>query len=172
MNRYSNQELIGAILNGEEDILFYVAKKFFHSSRRWLIRNGCRDSETPAIFSRVVVNVCREIQQNKLSSNVDFEYFFNNSLHDYFKNNKDYKKSEQDLFLSKEKDVISSCFSILDDSSRKILAARYAEKLSFEQISSRFNFSNPVIAQFECNKAFNQFEKITRVRLNVASQQG
>lgn len=170
MAKYSNQQLFNSILNGEEEILFYLTKKYFHSTRRWLLRNGCRDSDTPAIFSKVIVNVCREIQQNNISPNVDFELFFFNSLREYFKNRKADKKYDQELIPSEEKEIISSCFSILDESSRKILAARYAEKLSFEQIAARLNFSNPVIAQFEFNKAFSQFGKISRVRLNVASQ--
>jgi hypothetical protein len=170
MKRYSNQDLITAVLNGEEDVLFYLSKKYFHASRRWLLRNGCPDADTPIVFSKVLVNVCREIQHNKLSPNVDFEIFFNNSLREYFKKYKTHNHDEPHFIQSDYKNIISSCFSILDDTSRKILAARYAEKLTFEQIAARFEFSNPVIAQFECDKAFSQFEKISRARLNVASQ--
>ena len=80
----------------------------------------------------------------------------------------DYEENpdESELNTSEEKEIIRSCFSILDETSRKILAARYSEKLSFEQIAARMDFSNPVIAQFEFNKAFSQFEKISRARLN------
>ena len=68
-----------------------------------------------------------------------------------------------------EKEIVASCFSILDESARKILSARYVEKLSFEQIAVRLEYSNPIIAQFEFNKAFNQFENISRARLNIIS---
>ena len=170
MSRYSNQQIFNAILNGEEEVLFYLTKKYFESSRRWLRRNGCRDSDTPAIFSNVLVSVWGEIQQNNFSPKVDFELFFFNSLREFFKNQKPDKNHNQESIESKQKEVIGSCFSILDESSRKILSARYAEKLSFEQIAVRLNFSNPVIAHFEFDRAFSQFEKIARTRLNVASE--
>lgn len=170
MTSFTNQEVIQSIKNGEEDILFYLTKKYFNSAGRWLRRSGCRDSETPAIFGRVMVNVFGEIQRNNISSNVDFEQFFTNSLREYFKILKTENPDERELNTSEEKEIIRSCFSILDESSRKILAARYSEKLSFEQIAARMDFSNPVIAQFEFNKAFSQFEKISRARLNVASE--
>ena len=170
MASFTNQQVIQSIKNGEDEILFYLTKKYFNSSRRWLRRSGCRDSETPAIFGRVMVNVFGEIQRNNISTNVDFEQFFNNSLREHFKILKTENPKERDLNTSEEKEIIRSCFSILDENSRKILAARYSEKLSFEQIAARMDFSNPVIAQFEFNKAFLQFEKISRARLNVASE--
>lgn len=170
MASFTNQQVIQSIKNGEEDILFYLTKKYFNSSRRWLRRSGCRDSETPAIFGRVMVNVFGEIQRNNISTNVDFEQFLNNSLREHFKILKTEIPKERDLNTSEEKEIIRSCFSILNENSRKILAARYSEKLSFEQIAARMDFSNPVIAQFEFNKAFSQFEKISRARLNVASE--
>ena len=170
MASFTNQQVIQSIKNGEEDILFYLTKKYFNSSRRWLRRSGCRDSETPAIFGRVIVNVFGEIQRNNISTNVDFEQFFNNSLREYFKILKTENPNKRDLNSSEEKEITRSCFSILDENARKILAARYSEKLSFEQIAARMDFSNPVIAQFEFNKAFSQFEKISRARLNVVSE--
>ena len=154
MVSFTNQEVIHSIQNGEERILFYLTKKYFNSSRRWLRRSGCRDSETPAIFGRVMVNVFGEIQRNNISPNVDFEQFFFNSLREYLKNVIAENQEDRNLIISEEKEIIRLCFSILDESSRKILAARYSEKLSFEQIAARMNFSNPVIAQFEFNKAF------------------
>lgn len=170
MASFTNQQVIYSIQNGEEEILFYLTKKYYNSSRRLLRRIGCRDSETPAVFGRVLVNVFSEIQRNNISTNVDFEQFFYNSLREYFKTLKTENPKERELNTSEEKEIIRSCFSILDETSRKILAARFSEKLSFEQIAARMDFSNPVIAQFEFNKAFSQFEKISRARLNVASE--
>jgi len=167
MRRYSNKEIIPAIQNGEDGVLFYLSKRFFHSSRRWLIRNGCSDKDTPAVFSGAVVEICKEVQQKKLTSNIDFDNFFINSLKDYYKSFKVSEKGHSGKSDSHESEVISSCFSILDDSSRQILVARYVQKLNFEQIADRFEYSNPVIAQFEFNKAFSQLEKISRIRLNA-----
>lgn len=165
MARYSNQQIFNHILNGEEEILFYLTKKYYNSSRRWLHRNGCIDSDTPAIFSKVLINVYDDIQRNNISQNVDFEIFFYNSLREFFKNIKSENNHEPE---SSEKEIVSSCFLILDEFYRKILSARYSEKLSFEQIAVRFKFSNPVIAQFEFNKAFSQYEKISKARLNIS----
>ena len=167
MARYSNQQIFNTILNGEEEILFYLTKKYFDSSRRWLRRNGCMDSDTPVIFSKVLINVYDEIQQNNISPNVDFEIFFFNSLREFFKKTKSEINHDQESIISTEGEIVSSCFLILDESYRRILSARYSEKLTFEQIAVRFNFSNPVIAQFEFNKAFLQFEKISKARLNI-----
>jgi len=57
MGRYSNKQLITEIQNGREEVLVYLAKKYFQTSRRILRTKGVRDSQTPDIFSRVLVNV-------------------------------------------------------------------------------------------------------------------
>jgi hypothetical protein len=167
MPHLNNKHLIASIQNGEEDVLFYLSDKYFQSARRWLRRNGCRDSDTPSLFSNILVKIYREIQENKISPHVDFESFFFNSLQGYALELK--PKSENNFGISQDnnKDIIESCYSILDETSRKILSERFVEKLSFEQIAARHNFSNPVIAQFEFDKAFFQFERITRARLNI-----
>ncbi len=46
-----------------------------------------------------------------------------------------------------------------------LLTARYAENLNFEQLASRFQFSNPVIAQTEVEKAGSLMERILSARL-------
>ena len=166
MSRYSNQKLIDSILNGDDDVLFYLTKKYYQSARRWLRRNGSRDSDTPSIFSNVIIKVYRDLRQSNISSNIEFEQFFFNSLQEYFNHHRPNKNINDLLNASEENEIIGACFSILDESSRKILSARYVDKLSFEQIAVRQNFSNPMIAQFEFNKAFTQFEKLTRIRLN------
>ena len=66
-----------------------------------------------------------------------------------------------------ERDAAASCFTILDEQSKKLLSARYTEKLTFEEIAVRFEFSNPVIAEFEVHKSLNQFRQIAQARLNT-----
>jgi hypothetical protein len=173
MSRYSNHQIITSIQNGDDEILFYLAKKYFQSARRWLRRSGYRDADTPSIFGTIIVKIYREIQQSNISPNIDFEPFFFNSLREYTNQEKSFKNHNVVTTEAKpdnDKDIVGNCFSILDESSRKILTARYVEKLSFEQIAARQNFSNPVIAQFEFNKAFSQFEKISKARLNITAQ--
>lgn len=167
MPRLTNNQLINSIQNGEEDILFYLTEKYYQSARRWLRKNGCKDSDTPSVFSRFLVKICREIQENKISPNIEFESFLFNSLREYYKELKAVEKNDSELLQSNSNDIIESCFSIMDDTSKKLLSERYVEKLSFEQMAARHNFSNPIIAQFEFVKAFSQFEKITRARLNI-----
>jgi len=170
MATYSNQQLNTAIMNGDEEILFYLSRKYYQSARRWLRRNGCPDKETPAVFGNVIISVTRELQQSKISANLDFEQYFFNSLREYYKNGTPDKNHKQVNHVSDELEIVASCFSILDESARKILAARYAEKLSFEEIAVRYNFSNPVIAQFEVNRAFSQYENVSKARLNVTKE--
>jgi hypothetical protein len=167
MRRMTNQQIIASIQNGEESVLFFLSKKYYEQARKLLRRKGCPDRDTPAVFSGILVNVCREIQRNKLSANVDFEHFLFNSINEHLSEMKMMDKNSN--FLPGEREIIASCFSILDDASRKILSARYCENLSFEQIAARLEFSNPIIAHFEFNKAFTQFENIGRARLNVQS---
>ncbi len=167
MATFSNQVLITKIMNGEEEILFYLSGKYYQTARRWLRRHGCPDKETPHIFSVVLLEVTREIQQSKLSSTLDFEQYFFNSLRAYYKNLKTEKVPDSFSESMNERELAAACFSILDESARKILSARYIGKLSFEQIAVKFDYSNPVIAQFEVNRAFKQYENITRARLNV-----
>ena len=163
----NNQQIITAIQNGEDSVLLFLSRKYYESARKLLRRKGCRDKDTPVIFSGILVNAIREIQRNKISSNVDFEMFLFNNIREHLNDMKMMEKKSN--FLPGEREIIASCFMILDESSRKILAARYSENLTFEQIAARLEFSNPVIAHFEFNKAFILFENIVRARLNVQS---
>lgn len=169
-----NEELISSIRNGNEETLFKLSKKYFQSSRRWLRRNGISDSATPAIFAQVLVKVFRDIQQNKLSSHVDLDKYIFNVLNEHLNKEKESRKFQRKNGIQPstdiERDAVSSCFSILDNQSKKLLSSRYTEKLSFEEIASRFEFSNPVIAEFEVHKALNQFRQIAHARLNTGLQ--
>ncbi len=170
MARYTNQQIFDFIHNGDESVLFYLSETYFQTGRRLLRRSGCRDSDTPVVFSRVLTQIYREIQQNKISPNIDLEKFIFNSLKDYFSTNYTSHSLENDQKSSTTKEDMIACFSIMDENSRKILALRYVENLSFEEIAARLNFSNPFIAEHEFNKAFNQFENISRARLMLQEE--
>jgi hypothetical protein len=168
MKYNSNQQNILAIKNGDEDVLLSLSKKYYPSTRRYLRRKGFSDKNTPYIFSDILVSVYREIQLSINSSHIEIEQLFFNSLNAFINNNK--PQVINDHGISDEKIIVSSCFDILDESSKKLLAARYVENLNFEQIASRFNFSNPVIAQFEFERSFSQYENISRARMNVNAE--
>ena len=170
MARYTNQQIFDLIHNGDESVLFYLSETYFQTGRRLLRRSGCRDSDTPVLFSKVLTQIYREIQQNKISPNIDLEKFIFNSLKDYFNTNYTSDNSENDEKRSTSKEDVITCYSIMDENTRKILALRYVENLSFEEIAARLNFSNPFIAEHEFNKAFNQFENITRARLMMQEE--
>ncbi len=167
MKKIRNSDIISAIQNGNEDIMFFLVKKYYQSARRWLRRKGVADRETPAAFSKVLLTIYKNIRSNSAASNIDFESYLFNSLKSYSGELKAERKSK---FIPEETDqerlIATACFSILDEQAQKILAARYSEQLSFEQIAGRFEFSNPVIAQVEVNKAYLQLKHILEARIN------
>jgi hypothetical protein len=170
MRRSENSATITAIQNGQEDVLFSLTRKYYPSARRWLRQKGIRDIDTPAVFSRLLVKVFTEIKSHPGSANIDFESFFFNAL----KNYSGELRAERKLKINKEESPADlqaaiACYTILDEQAKQILSARYAENMSFEQIASRFNFSNPVIAQFEVNKAYVQLAHIVNIRLNPSA---
>ena len=167
----SNEEVINSIRNGKEETLFALSKKYFQSSRRWLRRKGISDTATPAIFAKVLVKMFRDIQQNRLSTHVDLDKYIYNLLNEHLSKEKESRKfKRQPAILPAseiERDAAASCFTILDEQSKKLLSARYTEKLTFEEIAVRFEFSNPVIAEFAVHKSLNQFRQIAQARLNT-----
>ena len=171
MSSYTNPEIISDIQNGKEEALFYVSKKFFQPARRWLRRKGVPDDKTPEIFVSVLVQLFREIQQQHLSIHVDFESYLFNSLEEFFIQEKAKDRKQRyvlgPIYSDLQKEAVSLCVQIQDEDEKKLLFCRYAEKLNFEQIAVRFEFSNPVIAQFEVNKALNRLEGMVRIRLNI-----
>lgn len=170
IRRTNNSAIITSIQNGDEKILFSLTRKYYQSARRWLRQKGIPDKDTPSVFSRVLIQVFKEIKSHPGSSNIDFESFFFNAL----KNYSGELKAERKLKINKidapeDLKIAVACFSIMDEQARSLLSARYHEDMSFEQIAARFNYSNPVIAQFEVNKAYQQLAHIVSVRLNPST---
>lgn len=168
--RRKNSDIIASIQNGDEAVLFLLTRKYYQSARKWLRRKGIPDTETPRVFSKVLLRVFDEIKSHPGSTNIDFESFFFNTLRSFSGELKQDRKLK--LANTESPDDLKAamaCFSILDDQARRILSARYADHQSFEQIASLFNFSNPVIAQFEVNKAYQQLAHIVNIRLNPSA---
>lgn len=173
MAKYSNQEIISQIQNGQQEILFYLTKGLFPFYRKWLRRKGLPDVETPALFTRVLVFVCREIRVNHMSVHVDFEAFLQGALLEELKKHKaaqtGSKVSVEDKMEESEHSAVGQCLNILDEQARQLLVARYYYRQNFEQIAAGFEFSNPVIAQFEITKAMNRLEGMVSYRLNTSN---
>jgi hypothetical protein len=132
-----------------------------------LRRKGFRDSHTPQLFAEILVKVMKEIQQSKIPATIDFEKYLFNSIRE-FASVKAVETVNSNL-IKEDKDIAADCFSILDTYTKSILSARYSDRQTFEQIAVRFEYSNPVIAEFECNKAFQLFENIVKARLAVGN---
>ena len=168
----NNEEMISSIKKGDEKVLSVLTKKFFQSSRKQLRQKGIKDSETPAAFAQILVNLYREIQQSNLSIHLDLEKYLFASINQFLEKEKQRSRKTSSQYIlpstETEKEAVAACYSILDDNTRKLLSRRYCEKLSFEEIAARFDYSNPVIAQFEVNKALLQLQKVSMARLNIS----
>jgi hypothetical protein len=64
-------------------------------------------------------------------------------------------------------DVAAQCVAVLDEDTRRLLFLRFSEKRTYEEIATLCNYGNPVIAQFEVEKAYRQFEGIVKVRFGI-----
>ncbi len=172
MSRYNNKQLITEIQNGNEDVLVYLAKKYFQTARRILRVKGVKDSQTPDIFSDVLIKVWLNILYHKFSPSIEFETFLFNSLQEHVNEIRERKRNNQlkmePLVSEHQRYVVAQCVSILDENERNLVHAYYAEQLSFEKIADRFKYSNAVIAQHEVYKAMNQLEGIVKLRLNIS----
>jgi len=173
MSRYTNKQLITEIQNGNEEVLVYLASKYFRASSRMLRLKGVKDSSTPGIFSTVLVKAWMDILHHKFPPSIEFETFFFNTLTEYIRELKVKKHTKRlhasDAFSVQQRDVVAQCVSILDENARNLVYACFADHLSYEGIAARFNYSNAVIAQHEVNKAMNQLEGIVKLRLNISN---
>jgi hypothetical protein len=167
VKRYSEGEIISEINNGNRDILVYLARKYFPSSRRLLRIKGFDDDQTPGIFADVLVKAYLKLQQQQLEY-IDFESYFVHALNDHIRILKEQGKDVDDSNPGQPVNIVSQCVSIMDEQSQQLLYSRVAGKMSYEQIRNKFQFSNPVIAQYEVNKALNQLEGIVKLRMNFS----
>ena len=165
MKRFSKKNIIDEIQNGNEEVLGRLSQKHFPSIRRLLRIRGIRDSETPQVFSHILATVFINLSKRKTVSDIDFEEYLLNSANDYVKNR---KQILHNVNSNNDDEITAHCVSILDEHLQKLLFARVVEKLSYEKIAERFQYSNAVIAQYELDKAFQQLEGIVKLRLNVS----
>ena len=172
MKHYNNKEIVTEIQKGNEEVLSYLSGKYFQQARRIMRIKGVKDADTPDFFSSTMVKVWIDISHQKFPVNIELETFLFNTLQEYIDEHIGKKSQNRlktvDLFSENQKSVVAKCVSILDESAKNLLHARYAERLSFENIATRFNFSNPVIAQHEVDKAMNQLEGIVKLRINIS----
>ena len=169
MSVSSNKRLIADFKGGKDDAVATAARKYFPAARKFLRLKGVRDALTPAVFATCFVKILSEIRSNKISDLADFNSLLNNALvreADAARNSS--RAEAQPVMEEMNADVASQCVTVLDEQSQKLLYLRYAERKPFEEIAAIFNYSNPVIAQFEVEKAYRQLEGIVKVRFNMS----
>lgn len=169
MARFSDKEVLQGLKNGSTEILFYLSKRFFQSSRRWLRTKGIRDTDTPGLFADALIRMMRDVQRKSIPGQVQPGTYLFNVLKSQLQDHKlmrasDEHEQQQEVKLQR----VAACFSILDTDSQQLLTAYYADRMNFEEIAARFDFSNPVIAEFEVNKAMRQLETLAQARLALS----
>ncbi|MEY4594891.1 MAG: hypothetical protein RIQ47_1301 [Bacteroidota bacterium] len=169
MARFSDKEILRGLKNGSAEVLFYLSDRFFQSSRRWLRTKGIRDADTPSLFSDALIRLMRDVQHKNVPEQLQPGTYLSTVLRTQLKDHK-LMRSLNDKEQEHEKQMqrVAACYSILEDQSRQILSAYYADRMNFEEIAARFDFGNPVIAEVEVNKAMQQLETLVKARLSIA----
>lgn len=165
----TDDAVIRAIRNGSNDPLFDIARRFFSTARRLLRSRGIRDSDTPRVFSGLLTEFARDIRESRIAEQTDISSYLFNVLRQFARDDRAARKGRDDrepnTAVEVDRMIASRCMSILDERSKSLLFARYAERLSYEQIAVRYQYSNPVIAQTEVEKAASLMERILSARL-------
>jgi DNA-directed RNA polymerase specialized sigma24 family protein len=165
----SDDTVIRTIRNGSNEPLFELARRYFSTARRLLRSRGVKDSETPRVFSGVLSAFARDIRREKIAPQTDISSYLLNVLRQYAREDRASRKGRDSRniteVLEEDRLVAARCISVLDERSKALLFARYAEHLNYEQIAARFQYSNPVIAQTEVEKAASLMERILSARL-------
>jgi len=170
MSLTANKRLIAEFKVGNDEVISEAARKFFPSARKFLRMKGVRDELTPKVFADSLVTVLSEIRRNKVSELADFTGLLNTALGREAEALKSAGRSApEEIPEDTNAAVAAQCVAVLDAPSQQLLFLRYAERKSFEEIAAILNYSNPVIAQFEVDKAYRQLEGIVKVRFNMSA---
>lgn len=165
MARFTDKDILYGLKNGSKEVLFYLSGRFYQSSRRWMRSKGIRDADTPALFSEALLRMMREVQQKELPEHLDPADLLSNIIRNLTRERRS-RNSASDILPDNQQAIVSGCFSILDDSSRDLLSARFADRMGFQQLAVRFGFGNAAIAEAEINKAMDRLERMVNTRLS------
>jgi DNA-directed RNA polymerase specialized sigma24 family protein len=161
-----NSHLVQELRDSSADALGRLCKRYFQSSRRWLRRQGVKDSDTPGLFADIVLDLTRFIQEKKVTGPIDFEHLLRESTMDRLKRYKDLRRSASSNHPEDETvEAAVRCFSALDESHQRLLEAHYVEGANFEEVARRFGFGNASIAEFEIDRAMNLLEGLVKVSI-------
>ena len=167
MSRLKDQEIIDDLKNGSTDLLLYLTKRYFQSSRRWLRSKGVRDADTPELFSDALVLLMREVQEKKPHGPVDFQKYLFVKIREVLKNYKAKADLPEAISIPSPSQLASRCFNALDEDAQQLLTAYFADNLSYEEIAVLFQLSNPAIAEHEVSRQMRKLEEIVKVALEA-----
>ena len=151
------------LISSSDDAVAVAAGKLFPIGRKILRAKGVRDALTPRLFAAAFANVLAEIRKGRVPEWSDFNSLLNNALG----REASAERAGRDLPQDSQATIAAQCVAVLDGDARRLLFLRYAEAKTYEQIATDFNFGNAVIAQFETDKAYKQYEGLVRVRFQL-----
>ena len=152
--------------NASDDALLYVCKSYFQSVRRWLRKKGVADADTPVLFSKILTDLVRDIQEKKLSGPVDFEVLLRDAIDrrlSLFKSERRQTGTESNVPPIVE--VAGRCYNALDIDARRLLEGYHIEGLNYEQLAAKYGYGNASIAEFEVNRQMSKLEGLVHISL-------
>ncbi|MFM7216497.1 MAG: hypothetical protein ACKO1U_00610 [Bacteroidota bacterium] len=164
MSLTDNSSLIQGLRASSNEALDRFTKRYFQSTRRWMRRQGVRDSDTPRLFADMLVGIIRFLQVKKVSGPMDLELLMRECIRENVKGYKGRNKAKEITIAPDGISVTAArCFSALDEQAQQLLEAYYVQGFKFEEIADRFGFGNAAIAEFEIDRAMELLENLVNV---------
>ena len=163
----TNSHIFEGILHDDTGIVSAAAKKYFPTSRKFLRMRGVRDGATPEAYARAFSGVISEIRAGRISELADFGSVLHQAMIREVVKIREGNGENMAGGYSVSPDVVAQCLTVLDEDIQRLLMLRFAERKSYEEIATACNFSNPVIAEFEVERAYQQLRRMVNVRFNL-----
>jgi len=166
-----NRELIKEIKSGNQDILLYLFKKYYHDMKHVFQSRNVEEKDILAQAAAVIVQVWMEIQRNDFSENIELESYLLNTSKDNAerlaaekKANKKNKLTDVAVDERTPREIIAECVNVLDTASRQALQWHYAENQSIEKVAEKLKIDVAAAHDF-IGKAFTQLSSIVKIRM-------
>jgi len=163
----TNKQLLEGIRHDDTAVVKAVAKKYFPSSRNFLRMKGVRDAGTPEAYARAFAGVIAEVRAGRISELAEFSSVLHQALLREVERIRESMAGGDAAGFVVSPDVVAQCVAVLDEDIQRLLMLRFAERKTYEEIALACNFSNPVIAEFEVERAYQQLQRMVNVRFNL-----
>jgi ATP phosphoribosyltransferase len=163
----TNRQLLEGIRHDDSSVMAAAAKKYFPSCRKYLRMKGVRDAGTPEAYARAFAGVIAEVRAGRISELADFGSILHQAMLREVEKIREQAAGNLSGGLAVSPDVVAQCVAVLDEDIQRLLMLRFAERKSYEEIALASNFSNPVIAEFEVERAYQQLQRMVNVRFNL-----